>query len=258
MATALVPECPWPGLGQAAGPPGAAGRRLTAVAEHGHHRREPAAAQPLPVLPRRGRAGVQQAHTGFGVRGDHRPGPDDAILGTSEHCIAVHTSDWCVALAALDAQVHIQGARGRHVVPLTAFYLLPGDLPDRERRARPRRADHRGGRAAAAARYPVGLPEGPRPGLLRVRAHLGGRGSRHRRRADHHGAPGPGRRRDDPVEGPRGRGRPTAPRRASRRSAPPRRPRCGTRSPSTAPRSKSNWPKRTIVRVLQDLAGAQP
>ena len=31
---------------------------------------------PLPLLPRPGRGGVQQAHTGFGVRGDHRPGPD--------------------------------------------------------------------------------------------------------------------------------------------------------------------------------------
>src|ERR1700724_563115 len=46
-----------------------------------------------------------------------------AILGTSEHCIAIHPSDMCVALAALDAQVHIQGARSRRVVPLNAFYL---------------------------------------------------------------------------------------------------------------------------------------
>src|SRR6185312_10232158 len=69
---------------------------------------------------------------GSGCAALRGPARMHAILGTSEHCIAVHASDLCVALAALDAQVHIQGARGRRVVPLTAFYLLPGDRPDQE------------------------------------------------------------------------------------------------------------------------------
>ena len=33
-----------------------------------------------------------------------------AILGASAACVAVHPSDMCVALAALDAVVHLEGA----------------------------------------------------------------------------------------------------------------------------------------------------
>src|SRR5471030_1432066 len=55
-----------------------------------------------------------------------------AILGTSEHCIATNPSDMNVALAALEAVVQIQGARGKRSVPMAEFYLLPGDTPDRE------------------------------------------------------------------------------------------------------------------------------
>lgn len=53
-----------------------------------------------------------------------------AILGASEHCIALHASDLCVALAALDAIVCIQGHRNRERrIPLTEFYVVPGDHP---------------------------------------------------------------------------------------------------------------------------------
>lgn len=55
-----------------------------------------------------------------------------AILGASEHCIALHASDLCVPLLALDAVAHIQGAGGQRSVPLTEFYVLPGDRPDVE------------------------------------------------------------------------------------------------------------------------------
>ncbi|MET8677769.1 xanthine dehydrogenase family protein subunit M [Streptomyces sp. NPDC004647] len=55
-----------------------------------------------------------------------------AILGVSEHCIAVHASDLAVPLVALDAVVHIRGADGERAVPLSAFYLEPGDTPDVE------------------------------------------------------------------------------------------------------------------------------
>jgi xanthine dehydrogenase YagS FAD-binding subunit len=55
-----------------------------------------------------------------------------AILGWSESCIATHPSDFCVALAALDAIVEIEGKSGRREIPLEMFHRLPGDTPDRE------------------------------------------------------------------------------------------------------------------------------
>jgi len=55
-----------------------------------------------------------------------------AVLGTSEHCIATHPSDMCVALAALDAVVRLNGPRGERAIPITEFHLLPSDHPERE------------------------------------------------------------------------------------------------------------------------------
>jgi xanthine dehydrogenase YagS FAD-binding subunit len=55
-----------------------------------------------------------------------------AVLGTSEHCIAVHPSDLAVALAALDARVSVAGPNGAREVPADAFHLLPGTTPERE------------------------------------------------------------------------------------------------------------------------------
>jgi xanthine dehydrogenase YagS FAD-binding subunit len=55
-----------------------------------------------------------------------------AILGTSEHCVASNPSDMCVALAALEATVHIQRASVAMSVPFADFHLLPGDSPQRE------------------------------------------------------------------------------------------------------------------------------
>lgn len=55
-----------------------------------------------------------------------------AILGASEHCIALHGSDLCVPLVAIDAVVHIQGIGGRRSVPLTEFYVVPGNRPEIE------------------------------------------------------------------------------------------------------------------------------
>ena len=52
-----------------------------------------------------------------------------AILGTSEHCIAVFPSDMCVALAALDAKVNIVGPAGERQLPFAEFHRLPGDTP---------------------------------------------------------------------------------------------------------------------------------
>jgi xanthine dehydrogenase YagS FAD-binding subunit len=55
-----------------------------------------------------------------------------AIFGGSVSCVAVHPSDFAVGLAALDAHIVLNGPDGERRVPLTAFYLDPGDTPDRE------------------------------------------------------------------------------------------------------------------------------
>src|SRR4051794_1839640 len=53
----------------------------------------------------------------------------NAILGTSESCIATHPSDMCVALAALEAKVHVTGPGGERVVAFADFHRLPGNTP---------------------------------------------------------------------------------------------------------------------------------
>jgi xanthine dehydrogenase YagS FAD-binding subunit len=60
-----------------------------------------------------------------------------AILGASDSCIATHPSDMCVALAALDATVHVQGARSEHTIPFADFHRLPGNTPHEETTLRP-------------------------------------------------------------------------------------------------------------------------
>ncbi|PXY17680.1 molybdopterin dehydrogenase [Prauserella coralliicola] len=51
------------------------------------------------------------------------------VLGVSEHCIATHPSDLCVALAALDAEVEVESTRGTRRLPLSEFHRLPGSTP---------------------------------------------------------------------------------------------------------------------------------
>lgn len=55
-----------------------------------------------------------------------------AILGASEACIATHPSDFCVALAALDASVTVAGPGGERAIAFADFHRLPGDAPERE------------------------------------------------------------------------------------------------------------------------------
>ncbi len=55
-----------------------------------------------------------------------------AVLGTSEHCIATNPSDMNVAMAALEATVHVQGPKGTRAVSIGDFHLLPGGTPQRE------------------------------------------------------------------------------------------------------------------------------
>ena len=55
-----------------------------------------------------------------------------AILGGSASCIATHPSDMCVALAALDADVLLEGPEGARRLPLIDLHRLPGDTPEVE------------------------------------------------------------------------------------------------------------------------------
>src|SRR5437763_4678074 len=55
-----------------------------------------------------------------------------AVLGTSAHCIATNPSDMNVAMAALEATIHVQGPKGLRAIPIADFHLLPGDTPQRE------------------------------------------------------------------------------------------------------------------------------
>jgi xanthine dehydrogenase YagS FAD-binding subunit len=98
---------------------------------------------------------------GSGCAAMRGPARMHAILGASEHCIALHPSDLCVPLVALDAVVHIRGTDGQRTVPLTEFYVLPGDRPDIENVLR-----H--GELITAVDLPL-LSAGTRSGYLKVR-----------------------------------------------------------------------------------------
>jgi xanthine dehydrogenase YagS FAD-binding subunit len=55
-----------------------------------------------------------------------------AIFGHSEHCVATHPSDMAVALAALEATVHVQGRGGARTIPIPGLHRLPEDDPSRD------------------------------------------------------------------------------------------------------------------------------
>jgi xanthine dehydrogenase YagS FAD-binding subunit len=54
----------------------------------------------------------------------------NAVLGWTRSCIAVHPSDMCVALAVLEATVHVKGLKGERAIPFAEFHRLPGDTPE--------------------------------------------------------------------------------------------------------------------------------
>lgn len=55
-----------------------------------------------------------------------------AVFGASAHCAATHASDLAVALAALEARVRLRGMSGERVLPIEAFFLAPGESPERD------------------------------------------------------------------------------------------------------------------------------
>jgi len=60
-----------------------------------------------------------------------------AILGASLDCVATHPSDMCVALAALDATVHVAGTSGERCIALRDFHRLPGNTPQHDTNLQP-------------------------------------------------------------------------------------------------------------------------
>ncbi|TMR09257.1 xanthine dehydrogenase family protein subunit M [Nonomuraea turkmeniaca] len=63
------------------------------------------------------------------IDGDHE---NLAVLGRSDACVATHPSDMAVALAALDAEVHVTGPGGDRIIPMPGLHRLPGDAPERD------------------------------------------------------------------------------------------------------------------------------
>ncbi|WP_210582614.1 xanthine dehydrogenase family protein subunit M [Streptomyces sp. GESEQ-4] len=85
-----------------------------------------------------------------------------AILGTSDQCVATHPSDLAVALAALEASVHLMAPdKGRRTIPITDFLLQPGSTPDREQALQP-------GELITSVEIPA-LPRPLKSGYLKVR-----------------------------------------------------------------------------------------
>ncbi len=76
---------------------------------------------------------------GSGCSALHGVNRGHAVLGTSEQCIATHPSDLAVALAALDAIVHVRAAAAREsrTIPFRDFNLLPDAHPEREHALKP-------------------------------------------------------------------------------------------------------------------------
>ena len=84
-----------------------------------------------------------------------------AVLGTSEHCIALHPSDMAVAMRALDAEVVTRTSDdSTRTTSLGDFYRLPGDTPHIETTLAP-------GELITAVRLPA--PKGDRQAYRKVR-----------------------------------------------------------------------------------------
>ena len=172
-----------------------------------------------------------------------------AILGTSEACIATHPSDMCVALAALEATVHVSGPGGERAIAFADFHRLPGDTPQLDTNLQPNEIITAIELPARGLRGELQLSEDPRPPVLRVRAGVGrGRaGARRRpasRRRGWRSAASPTSRGAIRRPKPRCAGRPPT-RRPSRR-----RPTCCC----ATPRASRTTPSRSIWRAAPSSA----
>ncbi|HUB44579.1 MAG TPA: xanthine dehydrogenase family protein subunit M [Acetobacteraceae bacterium] len=82
-------------------------------------------------------AACNKRHPGSGCGAMHGANRINAILGTSDHCIAAYPGDMAVALMVLDARVQVQGPNGARVVPIDTLHRTPGDDPSRDTTLQP-------------------------------------------------------------------------------------------------------------------------
>ena len=181
--------------------------------------------------------------------------PSHAVLGGSESCIATHPSDMCVALAALDAIVHVASTGGTRTIPVGDFHACRASIPRSSRRwhgaSSSRPSSSRRGRSRPSRYLKVRDPR-----IVCVRARLG-RGRAGRRRWRDPRCPGRPRRRRYQAVARRAAEQAADRPRAVRRALPgmlhrrrwPRRPR-------TDNAFKVELARRTIVRALTLVGGA--
>ena len=182
-----------------------------------------------------------------------------AILGTSEHCIATHPSDMCVALAALEARVLATGKDGERSIKFADFHRLPDDTPQHRHQSAVGRDHHRDRTAAQGFRSQLQLPEDPRSPLICVRPGIDRGRSRYRGRHDQGSAPGARRSRAQAVAQPGSR---SAAQRARRQRA---RRSCGRPKPCCDDARgfghndfKVELARRGILRTLTQAARGTP
>ncbi|MEY9430925.1 CO/xanthine dehydrogenase FAD-binding subunit [Bradyrhizobium ottawaense] len=127
-----------------------------------------------------------------------------AVLGTSDQCIATYPGDFAQALIALDAVVEITGRAGTRTMPFAELHKAPGNSPDIETTLQPGELI-----SAFSIRGPLaslGVSQGARPAILRVRTVLGCDRARRARGHDPGCARRARRRRHHALAGARGGG----------------------------------------------------
>ena len=135
-----------------------------------------------------------------------------AVLGVSEHCIATHPSDMCVAMAVLDADIHTVRPDGAtRSIPFRDFHLLPGDTPHIEVALEHGELITHIVISNLPAAPALALPQGQGPRELRVRARISGRRPRSRRGHNSSREAGVRRRRDEAMARARRRALPHRP-----------------------------------------------
>ena len=128
---------------------------------------------------------LQQAQPGLRLRRAAGHQSHARGAGHQRQCIATYPGDFAQALIALDAQVEIAGPKGTRTMPFAKLHRPPGDTPHVETTLAPGELITAFRRAGGAVGPALAVPEDPGPPVLRVRAGLGGRRARSRRR---HGA----------------------------------------------------------------------
>ncbi len=125
-----------------------------------------------------------------------------AILGTSDACIAVHPSDMCVALAMLEAKVHVAGPVGRARHRICRFPSAARGYAATRQQSRAGRDHHRDRAAGARICGELHVSQDSRSPLLCVRSGIGRGRTRARRRHHQRGAPCARRRRAQALARP--------------------------------------------------------